>query len=170
MGSSSTSKDKLKAAPYPTPRKVKGFEYYKQKLSSIVPEVITDPEDFLIKVNDDGSFDSTEINGTLVATEFRVTESKKKLVSLSICGFVDHNISMDAMDQLCSDFKANLSGNTALATKRDLFTCTVWGEQEESCKLEIGKPYSFTNIRKARNFEGSANFDCLIQNIVLIKK
>ena len=114
------------------------------------------------------SFANIEIQGTILHLQFKTTDRNKKLVAVYVGGFIDLSKPESVVEKLCEDVKANLYSAASLETKRELFTCTVWGEVEESCSLQLGKPYSFKGIRKAHNYEGTANFDCLIQNITLI--
>lgn len=161
-----TTRDRTQ--PYVTPVKGRGFQYYKEKVNNIdIPNavVIMDTDEFLDKVKDGNSFTNVEIDGTLVSMEFKTTETNKKLVSLFVCGFVEPDVDKSEILALCTEYQTKLRSSAAFETRKELFTCTVWGEHEDKCTLQVGKAYKFCYIRKARNYEGTANFDCLIQNI-----
>lgn len=130
--------------------------------------MITEPTEFLHRVNYDMTFDNYEVHGTLLHLQFKTTDRMKKLVSLTIGGFTEC-IQDSEMQKLLADVKDKLSSEGSLQLRQEMFTCTVWGELEESCTLQTGQVYSFKNMRKTRNWEGTACFDCLIQNISQIK-
>lgn len=176
MGPKSQKEKAPAFSPYPTPTKdTDRFHFYKKRVATIPvqkvvePEILTDPEEFMHRVNDELSFLNYEVHGTIVKLEFKILDSGKKLVSVYICGFVTHSVPEFEVLDLCEDWQLRLSGDNSIEAKRELFTCTIWGEVQETCDLKVGQPYAFKNMRKSRHYLGTANFDCLINNVQVIK-